>query len=181
VVGHEQHGLVADDFCEPRAFGGIERRSRILVVIGDGARQPDLGLADLLDAGIFEPRQCAGVRHVGVKHRFRLRQRLVDRRVDAIAGALHLALTALDLAIVDADFHEAGSRHLGPMGAERDLVVAVGAAGHHEGQMVEDAFGKSLDESEPVRGGEIDPRLPLLGAILAERFRRNPELHELSP
>jgi hypothetical protein len=39
--------------------------------------------------------------------------------------------------------------------------------------MVEDAFGKSLDEGQPVGGCEIDPRLPLLGAALAERFRRN--------
>jgi hypothetical protein len=101
--------------------------------------------------------------------------------VDAIAGTLDLALAALDLAVIDADFHEAGSRDLGPMRTERDLVVAIGAIRHHEGQMVEDAFGKSLDEGEPVGGREIDPRLPLLGAALAERFRRNPELHELSP
>ena len=33
--------------------------------------------------------------------------------------------------------------------------------------MVEDAFGKSLDEGQPVRGGEIDPRLPLLGADIS--------------
>jgi hypothetical protein len=105
----------------------------------------------------------------------------VDRRVDAIAGALHVALAALDLAIVDADFHEAGRGDFGPMHAERDLVVAVGAAGHREGQMVEDAFGKTLVERQPMRRGEIDPRLPFLGAAVVECFRRNPVMHELTP
>jgi len=66
-----------------------------------------MSLADLLDARVFEPRQRAGIRHVSVKHRLRLRQRLVDRGVDAIAGALDLTLAALHFAIVDADFHEA--------------------------------------------------------------------------
>jgi hypothetical protein len=32
-----------------------------------------------------------------------------------------------------------------------------------------------------VRGGEINPRLPFLGAAVVERFRRNPELHEYPP
>ena len=86
--------------------------------------------------------------------------------MDAIAGALDLALAALDLAIIDADFHEAGSRDFGPMGAERDLVIAVAAARHREGQMVEDAFGKTLVERQPVRGGEVDPCLPFLGAVV---------------
>ncbi len=153
---------------------GSSARSGIFVVIGNGAGKADLGLADLLDAGVFEPRQRAGVGHVGVEHRLRLRQRLVDRRVDAIAGALHLAFAALDLAIVDADFHEAGSRDLGPMRAERDLVVAIRAARHHEGQMVEDAFGKTLVEGQPVRGGEIDPRLPLLGAARSRALSAKP-------
>ena len=68
------------------------------------------------------------------------------------------------------------------MQAERDLVIAVGAARHHEGQMVEDAFRKTLLEGEPMRGREIDPRLPFLGAAaVLERFRRYPELHALSP
>src|SRR3954447_1296995 len=99
---------------------------------------------------------------MGVKHRLGLRQRLVDRRMDAIAGTLDLTLAALDLAVVDADFHEAGRRDLGPMRAERDLVVAVSAARHREGQMVEDAFAKTLVEGQTMRGGEIDPRLPFL-------------------
>ena len=47
--------------------------------------------------------------------------------------------------------------------------------------MVEDALAETVDEGQPVRGGEIDPRLPFLGAVIIERLRRNPELHERSP
>ena len=54
-----------------------------VVVVGDLAHHADFGLADLLDARIFKPRQRARVRHVGVKHRLGLRQRIVDRRMDA--------------------------------------------------------------------------------------------------
>jgi hypothetical protein len=32
-----------------------------------------------------------------------------------------------------------------------------------------------------MRGGKVDPRLPFLGAALAKRLRRNPELHERAP
>src|SRR6202011_105391 len=116
-----------------------------------------------------------------MKHRLGLRQRLVDRRMDAEAGALHLALATRDLAIVDADFHEGGGGHLGPMHPERYLVVAGAAARHHEGQMVEDALAKALVEGEAMRGREIHPRLPFLGAAVIERLRRNPELHEHPP
>src|SRR5664279_4971117 len=101
--------------------------------------------------------------------------------MNAIAGAFHLALAAPDLAVVDADFHEGRGRDLGPVHPERDLVVAVAAARYHEGQMVEDAFAEALVEGQPVRGREVDPRLPFLGAVLAKRFRRNPELHEHLP
>ena len=51
---------------------------------------------------------------------------------------------------------------------ERDLVVAIAAARHHEGQMVEDAFGKTLVECQPMRRREVNPRLPFLGAACSE-------------
>jgi len=52
------------------------------------------------------------------------------------------------------------------MRAERNLVIAIVAAGHDEGQMIEDAFVETLPVSEPVRRSEIDPRLPFfIGAI----------------
>jgi hypothetical protein len=47
--------------------------------------------------------------------------------------------------------------------------------------VVEDAFGKALVERQPMRGGEIDPRLPFLGAVVLQRIRRNPELHVHPP
>jgi hypothetical protein len=43
--------------------------------------------------------------------------------------------------------------------------------------MVEDAFAKTLVESEPMRGRKVDPRLPFFRAAVVERVRRNPELH----
>jgi len=47
--------------------------------------------------------------------------------------------------------------------------------------MVEDALAEAVHVGQPVGGGEIDARLPLLVAALGQRLRRNPELHERSP
>jgi hypothetical protein len=47
--------------------------------------------------------------------------------------------------------------------------------------MVEDAFGKTLVEGQPVRSGKVDPRLPFFGAVILQRIRRNPELHGILP
>jgi hypothetical protein len=66
------------------------------------------------------------------------------------------------------------------MHPERDLVIAVATIRHDEGQVVEDPLAEALREGEPVRRRKVDPRLPLLGAALFKRFRRNPELHGLS-
>src|ERR1700722_6560630 len=101
--------------------------------------------------------------------------------MDAEAGAFHIALAALHLAVVDADFHEGGGGHLGPMGPERDLVVAIAAARPGEGQVIEDALAETVIEVQPVRRREIDPRLPFLGAVVIKRLRRNPELHGCAP
>src|ERR1700758_238770 len=43
--------------------------------------------------------------------------------------------------------------------------------------MVEDALAETVHEGQPVRSRQIDPRLPLLGAAVPKRLRRNPELH----
>src|SRR5260221_12124877 len=67
------------------------------------------------------------------------------------------------------------------MRPERNLVVAVAAAGHDQGQVVEDTLAETLVEGQAMGGGEIDPRLPFLGTVIAERLRRNPVLHERSP
>ena len=47
--------------------------------------------------------------------------------------------------------------------------------------MIEDALAETVHERQPVRGRQIDPRLPFLGANVRKRRRRNPELHERSP
>src|ERR1700730_6784747 len=103
----------------------------------------------------------------------------MDRHVDAIAGLLDLALARLELAVV-ADFHEAARGHLGPVQAERDLVIAVVGAGDAQGEVVENALVEPVHHGEPVRGGEIDPRLPLRRGYVdagLDRFQK----HGLSP
>src|SRR5712672_160903 len=101
--------------------------------------------------------------------------------MDSVAGAFHLAGATLDLAVVDADLHEGRGRDLGPMHPERNLIVAVAAARHDQGQVVEDPLAETLHEGQPVRSRKIDARLPFLGAVIPERFRRNPELHRHPP
>jgi hypothetical protein len=65
--------------------------------------------------------------------------------------------------------------------AERDLKIAVVAAGHDEGQVVEDAFVEALPVGQAMRRGEIDARLPLLIGAIRPRCRRNRILHGRSP
>ena len=181
VIGHEQHGLVADDLGEAIAFLGLESRAGVLVVVGNFIHHPDLGLANLLDARVLEACKRARIRHVRVKHGFGLRQRLVDRRMDAEAGAFHLARAAPDLAVFDADLHEGRGRHLRPMHPEWDLVIAVAVARHDQRKMVENSLAETVHEGQPVRSRQIDTRLPFLGIAIAELFRRNPELHGHPP
>src|SRR3954451_16281665 len=116
-----------------------------------------------------------------MEHRFCLRQRLVDRCVDAEAGALDFPLAAFHRSVIDADLHEGRGRYLRPVHPERDLVIAVAAARHHEGQMIEDAFTETVHESQPVRGRQIDARLTFVRTVIPERLRRNPGLHERPP
>ena len=85
--------------------------------------------------------------------------------MNAIAGLLDLPLAGEQLAIV-ADLHEAARRHLGPVQAERNLVVAF-AAGHPQRQVIEDPLVEPVHHRKPVGRGEIDPRLPLCRAGVA--------------
>src|SRR5207249_12305573 len=62
--------------------------------------------------------------------------------------------------------HEAARRHLGPVQAERNLVVAF-AAGHPQRQVIEDPLVEPVHHRKPVGRGEIDPRLPLCRADVA--------------
>src|SRR5262249_1537376 len=92
-----------------------------------------------------------------------------------------LALAGDELAIV-ADLHETARRDFAPVQPERDLVIAV-AARHPQGEVIEDALVKPVHHREPVRGGEIHPRLPSrrvdvagLGPIGLQAHRRSPWL-----
>ena len=87
----------------------------------------------------------------------------------------------LDQAVIDADLHEGRGRHLGPMHPEWNLIVAVAAARHDQGQVVEDPLAETLHEGQAMRRRKVDARLPFLGAVIPERFRRNPELHGHPP
>src|SRR5205085_11437374 len=87
------------------------------------------------------------------------------------AGALDLALAREPRAVI-ADFHEAARRHLAPVQAERDLVVAVVRAGDAEGQVVEDAFVETVHHGQAMGGREIDPRLRPRGLEVDAVFDR---------
>jgi hypothetical protein len=45
------------------------------------------------------------------------------------------------------------------MQAEGDLVVAVGGAGHAQGEVVENALMEAVPHGEAMRRGKVDPRL----------------------
>src|SRR5438067_1033714 len=105
----------------------------------------------------------------------------MDRRMDAIAGALDIALAGKPRAVI-ADFHEAACGHLGPIEAERDLVVAVARAGHAERQVIENAFVEAMHHAEPMRGREIDAGLPARGFeiyALVDGFLQHPSLPDV--
>ena len=93
-------------------------------------------------------------------------------RVNAHGRALGLALAAQHPAVIG-DFHQAASRHLGPMQSEGDLVVAVVAARHRQSEVVEDALAEPVLDRQTVRRREIDARLLLrLGDFVLVGSRR---------
>jgi hypothetical protein len=47
--------------------------------------------------------------------------------------------------------------------------------------VIENAFAETVHEGQPMRGRKINPCLPLLGAHIPERLRRNPVLHVRTP
>src|SRR5260370_521899 len=53
--------------------------------------------------------------------------------------------------------------------------------GSHGAQGVDAPLLEIVDEGQPARRPQIDPRPPLLGAVIPKRFRRNPELHRYPP
>src|SRR5262249_37502407 len=61
-----------------------------------------------------------------------------------------------------------------------DLVIAVVGAGNAQGEVVENALVEPVHHREPVRGGEIDPRLPLRRGYVDARLDRF-QKHGLSP
>src|SRR5919198_547694 len=137
MVGHEEDRFVADDLGKALTFRGIKSWASVIVVICNHFHHADFRLADLFNVGIFESGECAGKRHMRVEHGFSLRQCLVNWRVNTIAGPLDVTVPALHLAIVDAYLHERRSLDLRPVHAKRNLVIAVGFARDHLGQVIE--------------------------------------------
>ena len=91
-----------------------------------------------------------------------LRHQPMDRGMDAKRRSLDFALAGQDAAVIS-HFHEAAGGDLGPMQAERNLIIAVVAGGNRQRQMVENAFVEAVLDGEPVRRGKIDPGLPAQG------------------
>jgi hypothetical protein len=77
------------------AFRGIKSWASVIVVICNHFHHADFRLADLFNVGIFETGERTGKRHMRVEHGFSLRQRLVNWRVNAIAGPLDVTVPAL--------------------------------------------------------------------------------------
>jgi hypothetical protein len=63
------------------------------------------------------------------------------------------------------------------MHPERDLVVPVAAARHHQGQVIEDSFAEAVHVSQAVGRRQFDSGLPFLSAPIVEPFRRDSDLH----
>jgi hypothetical protein len=82
----------------------------------------------------------------------------MDRGVNTEGRLLDLALARQQAAVV-ADLHEAACGDFRPMQTERDLVIAIVAAGHRQRQMIEDALMETVLDREPVRRCEVDARL----------------------
>jgi hypothetical protein len=113
---------------------------------------------------------------MGVEDAGMLRHEAVDRRVDAEGRAFDLPLAAQHRAVI-ADFHQAARRHLRPVQAERDLIIAVVFAGHRQGEMVEDSLAETVRHGHPMRRRQIDPRLPFRCIDRAARAVRFHQSH----
>src|SRR6516164_3649074 len=140
VVGHEQHRFIAEDLGKALAFLGIKGWASVIVVIRNHFHHADFRLADLFDAGIFETGKRTSKRHMRVEHDFGVQQRLMNWRVNAIAGPLDVAGPTLNLTIVDTHLHERRGLNLRPVHAKGDLVVAVRFARDHLGQVIDDTL-----------------------------------------
>jgi hypothetical protein len=62
------------------------------------------------------------------------------------------------------------------MHAKRNLIIEVAVPGHDEREVVENTLTEAVHERKPVRGREINPRLPFIGAALQSGWRK-PDLH----
>src|SRR6266404_1776507 len=99
--------------------------------------------------------------------------RILARRspsAGSIAGPLDVTVPALHLAIVDAYLHERRSLDLRPVHAKRNLVIAVGFARDHLGQVIEDSLAQAMHNGQSMRGGKIDASFPLLRAAFIATY-----------
>src|SRR6516165_9848961 len=66
VIGHEQHLVLwPEDASEPFPLSRFHSEPGIFIVIADTVEKGDFGLADRLDARLFEAGQRGGEGHVG--------------------------------------------------------------------------------------------------------------------
>src|SRR5262245_17951793 len=110
-----------------------------------------------------------------------MRDEVMERRMNAIAGALNVTDAALRLAVVDPHFHERARLHLRPMQTEGNLIVAVGLARHGQGQVIENALVQPVHHGGAMGRSQVDAGLPLLGAAFLTRYWRYLKLHACPP
>jgi hypothetical protein len=116
-----------------------------------------------------------------MEHGARLRDVVVDRRVNTVAGTLNVADAALHLAVAEPNFHERTRLHLRPMQAEGYLIVAIGLARHGQGQVIEDALVQAVHHGGPMGRRQVDASLPFLSAAFLTRYGRYLKLHACPP
>ena len=155
--------------CGPRSLDDalalveVDRRA-LVVVVADVADEADRGLRQRQQPAFHRRHRHAGA-GVGVQHAGDIRPRLVDRAVDHVARLVDAVVGVGlpdDLAL-DVDLHQArGGDLLVEQAVEVDQQVVLGAR-DARGDVVVDEVGHPVRVDQPVAGGEIDPRLPLLG------------------
>jgi hypothetical protein len=108
---------------------------------------------------------------VGVDDGVQVLARHMDRAVNDEARAVHLVGRVVEDVAVDVDLYQARGGDLlveKAVGIDQELVLG---SRHPQRDVVVDQVGPAVMRDQAVGGGEIDPRLPLVGAHALARRR----------
>ena len=163
VVLQHQHGFLPDIGDQPLAFFAAHRDA-FEIVVGDqpfeearieiGRLKPAFGGANRHRIGRVRVDDGVGVRQLGVEHRM-LRE---ARKVHRIRTVIQLIARRIDL-------EQVAGGHFAPQQAER-VDEEIILPRHAQGDVVVDALAPAHVVENTVSGGQIQPRLPFLGAAI---------------